>query len=66
MRASASATIGIVTELVNVHAALGGGIVALDVVGDGGGGGLGGLLKGDGALDVGVTTEYGYYIEDSG
>jgi len=31
--------------------------VAFDVVGDGGGGGFGGLLEGYGASDGGVTTE---------
>lgn len=37
MGASACATIGVVTELVDVHATLSGGVVALDVVGDGSG-----------------------------
>ena len=41
VRSSACAAIGVVTELVDVHAALGGGIVARDVVRDGGWGGLG-------------------------
>lgn len=57
MRSSASATIGVVTELVDVHAALGGGIVATHVVRDGRWGGLGRLLKGDGSADFGVTAE---------
>jgi hypothetical protein len=57
VRAGAGAAVGVVTESVDVHAALGVGIVARDVPGDLGVGGLGGLLKGDGALDVGVTTD---------
>lgn len=57
MRSSASATIGVVTELVDVHAALGRGIVAADVVRDGCWGGFGRLFEGDGAADLGVTAE---------
>ena len=57
MRTSTGATIGVVTESVDVHATLGVGVVAGDVPGDLGVGGLGGLLEGDGALDVGVTTD---------
>ena len=64
MRSSAGAPIGVVTELMDMHAPLGGCIVALDVVGNGGGRGLGGLLELNGALDVGVTTEYGYCSEE--
>lgn len=41
MRSSARTPIGVVAELVDVHAALGGGVVPGDVVGDGGGGCLG-------------------------
>lgn len=37
VRTGAGAAVGVVTELVNVEAALGVGIVALEVVGDGGG-----------------------------
>ena len=37
MRASTGATVGVITELVDVHTTLGGGVVALDVIGDGGG-----------------------------
>lgn len=58
VRSSACAAIGVVTELVDVHAALGRGIIAADVVGYGCWGGLGRLLKGDGAADLGVTAEY--------
>lgn len=53
----ACAAVGVVAELVDVHAALGGGVVAFDVVGDGGRGGLGGLLEGYGAVDGGVTAK---------
>ena len=57
MRAGRGTTVGVVTELMDVHATLGVGVVACDVVGDGCWGGLGGLLEGDGSLDVGVTAE---------
>jgi hypothetical protein len=57
MRSSRGTTVGIVTELMDVHATLGVGVVACDVVGDGCRGGFGGLLEGDGSLDVGVTAE---------
>ena len=57
MRTGRGAAVGVVAESVDVHAALGVGIVARDVPGDGGGGLLVLLLKGNGALDVGVTPE---------
>ena len=57
VRSGAGAAVGVVAELVDVHAALGRGIVAGDVVGDGRWGGLGGLLKVDGSADLGVTAE---------
>lgn len=57
MRAGRDTAIGIVAELVDVEAALGIGVVAGDVPRDEGRGVLRGLLEGDGALDVGVTTE---------
>ncbi len=57
VRACRSAAVGVVAERVHMHAALGIGVVAGDVEGDGGGAGLGVLLEGHGALDVGVTTE---------
>lgn len=57
MRTGARATVGVVAELVDVHAALGRGVVACDVVGDCGRGGLGRLLKGDGAADLGIPAE---------
>lgn len=57
MRTGAGAAVGVVAELVDVHAALGRGVVARDVVGDGCWGGLGRLLKGDGPADLGVPAE---------
>jgi hypothetical protein len=57
VRASGGAAVGVVTELVNVESTLGVGVVAGDVPGDGGRGALVSLLKGDGAGDLGVTTE---------
>jgi hypothetical protein len=56
---SGSATVRVVPESVNVYAALSIGIVARDVPAHGRWAGLGGLLKGDGALDIGVATENG-------
>ena len=57
MRAGTGAAVGVVTKLVNVEATLGVGVVTLEVVGDGSGAGLGGLLKGHRAGNLGVTTE---------
>lgn len=57
MRASRGAAIGVVTEGVDVHATLGAGVVAGDIPDDLGGGGLGLLLEGNLASDLGVTTE---------
>jgi len=57
VRSSTGAAVGVVTELMDVHATLSGGVVPFDVVGDGGGGGFGGLLECDGATYGGVTTE---------
>ena len=64
MRSSAGAAVGVVAELVHVHAALGASVVARDVVGDGRGAGLGRLLKGDGARHLGVAAEDGNCEED--
>ena len=66
VRSSAGAAVAVITELVDVHATLGGGIVAGDVVGDGGWGGLGGLLEGDSAADFGVAAEDCNWIVEGG
>lgn len=63
--ASASAAVGVVAVGVDVHTALGVGIVARDVVGDRGLGALGGLLEGHGALNIGVSAENGDCIVES-
>lgn len=65
MRTSAGAAVGVITEGVDVHATLGVGVVAGDVPGDLGLGGLGSLLEGDVALDVGVTTDDSDWEESS-
>ena len=57
VRAGGGAAVGIVTEGVDVHATLGIGVVARDVPGDGGRVRLRGLLEGNGAGDLGVTTD---------
>lgn len=64
VRTSAGAAVRVVTKGVNVHAALGVGVVAGDVPCDGGLGALGGLLEGHGALDIGVSTENSDWRED--
>jgi hypothetical protein len=61
VRSRAGAAVGVVAESVDVHAALSVGIVAGDVPCDLSVGGLVLLLEGDGALDVGVSTENGDY-----
>ena len=57
VRAGRGAAVGVVTKGVDVEAALSVGVVAGNVPGDGGGSRLGLLLEGDGAGDLGVTTE---------
>ena len=59
VRAGRGAAVGVVAKSVNVHATLSVGIVAGDVPADGRLGILGSLLKGDGARDLGVSTEDG-------
>jgi hypothetical protein len=61
MWSSRSASVCVVSKGVNVHSALCIGIVAGDFPGDGGGSRLGGLLKGDDALDGGFSTNDGNY-----
>lgn len=57
VRTSRCAAVGVVTELMDVHATLSVGIVASDIPGDSGGGGLGLLLEGNGSGDLGVTSD---------
>ena len=52
-----STAIGVVAELMDMHAAFGRLIVTGDVVGDGSRRGLGGLLEADGAAHLRVTAE---------
>lgn len=56
MGAGGGAAVGVVTELVDVDATLSIRIVASDVPSNGGRGVLGFLLEGDGAGDLGVTS----------
>ena len=57
MRTSTRATVGVVTELVDVHTTLGGGIVAFEIVGYGCRAGLGRLLENDCTTYGGVTAK---------
>jgi hypothetical protein len=57
VRTRGGAAVGVVSEGVDVEAALGVRVVALDVVGDLGRRGLRLLLEDDGARHLGVTTE---------
>jgi len=59
VRAGAGAAVGVVTELVDVHATLSIGVIALDVVFDDGVRGLGLLGESHGTRDIGVSTENG-------
>ena len=59
MRPSAGAAVRVVAVGVDMHAALGVGIVAGNVVGDGRGRALRGLLERHGALDIAVSTDDG-------
>lgn len=63
MRPCARAAIGVVSELMDVHSALGIGVVAGDVIADGRRRRLVGLFEGDGAFDVGVTSEHGNCVD---
>lgn len=62
MGACRGATVGVVTEGVDVEATLGVGIVAGKVPRDGGGLRLRGLLEGNSAGDLGITTKNSDYI----
>lgn len=57
VRTGGGAAVGVVTKLVNVHASLSVGIIARNVPGNGGWGGLALLLESDGSGDLGVTTD---------
>lgn len=57
MGSGAGASVGVVAKSVNVHATLSIGIVASNVPCNGSVGVLIRLLKGNGTLDVGVSTE---------
>lgn len=59
MGAGRGAAVGVVAKGVDVEATLGVGVIAGDVVGDGGRGTLRGLLEDDGAGDLGVSSEDG-------
>lgn len=59
MRAGAGAAVGVVAELMDMHAPLGIGVVTGDVPADGRWGGLGGLLEGHLARDLGVSSDDG-------
>ena len=59
VRSSTGAAVGVIAEGVNVHATLSIRVVARNVPCDLGVKGLVGLLKGNGTLDVGVSTEDG-------
>jgi hypothetical protein len=54
---SGSAAVGVVTELVNMHATLSVGVVASDIPCDGSWGRFGGLLEGNGPGDLRVTSD---------
>lgn len=57
MRAGRCTAVGVIPELVDVHATLSVRVVAVDLVGDGGWGRVVGLVEGDGSVDFGVTAE---------
>lgn len=65
MRAGRGAAVGVVAKCVDVEATLGVGVIAGDVVGDGGRGTLRGLLEDDGAGDLGVSSEDSNYSSSS-
>lgn len=64
VRAGAGASVGVVTELMDVHASLGIGIVAGDVPRDGGRSGLGGLLKDHLSSDLRVSSNDSNWREE--
>jgi len=63
MRARRSASVGIVTKFVDVHATQGVRVIASDIVSDSGGRGFAFLRESDGSSDVGVSADESDYIE---
>ena len=63
---SRGAAVGVVAELMDVEAALGGRVVAGDVVGDCCGGGFGGLFEVDGSADGFFSAEDGDCLGEGG
>ena len=61
VRTSRCAAIGIVAELMDVHAALSVGIITSDIPCDSGWGGLGDLLECNGSGDLGVSSDGSNY-----
>lgn len=57
MRPGRGATVGVVTELMDVDSTLSIGIIASDIPRDSRWGRFGGLLEGDSALDVRVSSK---------
>jgi len=57
VRAGRGAAVCIVAKGVNMHATVRIGVLARDIPRDGGRGGLGLLLKGDGTRNLGVTPD---------
>ena len=57
MWTGARTAVGVISELVDVHATFGGGVTAGDVVRNGGRGRFGALLEGDGAGYGGITAK---------
>ena len=63
VRTSGSASVGVITEGVDVESSFGVGIVTGDVPGDGGRGRFGLLLEDDGAGDLRVTAENAHSLD---
>jgi len=59
VRASAEASVGVVSKLMDMESTLGIGVVAGDIPADGGRRGLGGLLEGHLSCDLGVSSNDG-------
>ena len=61
VRDSGGTAVGVVTELMDVHASLGGRVATRNVIGDDGWRGSGRLLKRHSAGDFGIAPEHGHY-----